>query len=168
MALSSSHNKNKSTSGLHYMAPGCANSFYRNPRVSFHRLQASEFRLRQWLQAMKRKDVPVVPGCVVIILRTATTHITEGSFNTGGSFENKKTYQLNNGACHSMFDFSSYTQRRILMTDSPPTSVKSRERGMRREKEMKARWVLFKSKHWLPRELNTVVTSNICTVWRGV
>ena len=130
------------------MAPGCAHSFYRNPGVSFHRLPASEFRLRQWLQAMKRKDVPDTK-----FARVCGDHFEDsdysykGSFNTDGSFENKKTNQLKNGACPSVFDFSSYTHKGGLMTDCPSTSVQSRERGLRKEKRDESKVGLFESKH---------------------
>jgi len=137
MASSTSVLRSKNVKGVHCVAPGCTNFYYRDAlNVSFHRLPSDKQQLKRWLQSLKRKNMPNLHyGRVCSEHFVEEDFVQKGRFKDDESFEMARTNVLKHTACPSIFNFSSYDHTK---TDCPtprnPLLVSRRaQRRTRRE-----------------------------------
>ena len=126
--------------GVHCIAPGCTNHYYLTPHVSYHRLPVSEpGRLKQWLLAVKRKQVPDVK-----LSRLSSEHFEDAdylykeAFISEEIFYQQKTNILKCDACPTKFNFSMYAPS---TTDCPSLSTKTDSSWVRGKKYMQGLFI---------------------------
>jgi len=117
MASNTSVLGSKNVSGVHCVAPGCTNYFYKDANVSFHRLPSDKQQLSRWLQSLKRKNMPNLQyGRVCSEHFVEEDFVKKGRFKNDGTFEMARTNVLKHTACPSIFNFSLYDHTK---TDCP-------------------------------------------------
>lgn len=125
-------------SGIHCVAPGCTNFYYktRDKGVHYHRLPTDRARQKQWLHVLKRKYMPdtrFARICSEHFLSKDYVHKYEYS---NGQFQYMKTSELNDSAVPSQFDFSSYDAKNYDCTTASQTTdtVTASDRLQRRRR----------------------------------
>ena len=102
--------KEKKKHGVHCMAPGCTNWYYRCKEKTFHRLPTNESQQKRWLQKLKLASPPSAKSA-----RVCSDHFVDGDYKTKDTYDEqghlvkKKTSFLVKDAVPSVIDFSAYT-----------------------------------------------------------
>lgn len=107
--------------GMHCIAAGCNNYYYKNPDKHYHRLPSNEARLKAWLQVLKLKQPPVDYGHVCSDHFLPSDYVTKGGFDSDGRFSFQRSANLSGDAIPSVFNFSAYSASN---TDIPSTSCR--------------------------------------------
>ena len=129
--------KEKKKRGVHCMAPGCTNWYYKCKEKTFHRLPTNESQRKQWLQKLKLASPPSAKSA-----RVCSAHFVDADYKTKDTYDEqghlvkKKTSFLVKDAVPSVIDFSTYT---FGSTDFPSAkSTKTQElpetRSVRRKR----------------------------------
>lgn len=125
------------TGGMHCIAPGCSNFYYKNKSVAYHRFPTNGSRLKKWMQVLKRKEFPAMEYA-----RVCSDHFLDSDYAwkgtfVGGIFQKMKSKELLPTAFPSKIDFSGYNPK---YTDCPTdncTTDTARASRLKRRKELK-------------------------------
>ena len=127
----------KPKTGVHCMAPGCVNWYYKCKDKKFHRLPKQESRRKHWLQILKLACPPAAGSA-----RVCSDHFTDDDYvkkdfvDENGARSKLKTSNLVKDAVPSVIDFSGYSHTTTDCSATTPTpGADSREmRRKRRER----------------------------------
>ena len=74
--------KEKKKHGVHCMAPGCTNWYYRCKEKTFYRLPTNESQQKRWLQKLKLASPPSAKSA-----RVCSDHFVDGDYKTKDTYD---------------------------------------------------------------------------------
>ena len=123
----------KKGGGVHCIAPGCTNYFYKGGKQHFHRLPLkNKALLKSWLQKIKRKDPPVNEYA-----RVCSDHFEsecyrqKRSFDSSGALVSNATKNLCTDAVPTIFNLAAFSSG---MCDAPASSSNVEKSGERKRR----------------------------------
>ena len=141
--------------GVHCMAPGCTNWFYKesvkSKAITYHRLPRDELQRKRWLQVMKLVKPPTVESA-----RVCSEHFVDADYrrqvtrDAGGHEQTVRSAYLLKDVVPSIFDFTGYrygeTDSRREKAYDPKRAARSKRRSDVREPNSKSRIISVSNK----------------------